>query len=223
MPTPTLSSAEPLGEETSIMATTKNLGVLLFPGFELLDVCGPLQMFGNLPDEFEIVTISQAGGSVTSRQTAALDVDVTLEHARAIDILLVPGGLGTRKEVDNATLIGWLARRALVAQTVATVCTGAALLARTGLLDGRRATTNKRAFAWVAEQGPGVEWVKQARWVEDGNFWTSSGVSAGIDMALAMIAKLVSADAAEALALAAEYEWQRDPGHDPFAARHGLV
>jgi transcriptional regulator GlxA family with amidase domain len=89
-------------------------------------------------------------------------------------------------------------------------------------LDGRRATTNKRAFVWVESQGPRVNWIKQARWVEDGKFATSSGVSAGIDMALALIARLVDAEAAERAATAMEYEWHRDSSWDPFAKIHGF-
>jgi transcriptional regulator GlxA family with amidase domain len=104
-----------------------------------------------------------------------------------------------------------------------TVCTGTALLARAGLLDGRQATTNKRAFAWVAAQGPNVHWVREARWVEDGTLVTSSGVSAGIDMALAVIARVGGAELSERLATAAEYDWHRDPRWDPFAKIHGLV
>ena len=103
------------------------------------------------------------------------------------------------------------------------VCTGAALLARAGVLDERQATSNKAAFSWVVSQGPRVRWVKQARWVEDGKFWTSSGVSAGIDMALAVIARLIRLELAEELAVLMDYEWPRDAAHDPFAAVHKLV
>jgi transcriptional regulator GlxA family with amidase domain len=94
---------------------------------------------------------------------------------------------------------------------------GAGLLARAGLLDGLRATTNKWAFEWPRSQGPRVNWIRQARWVEDGRFFTSSGVSAGIDMALAVIGRRYSRETAEAIALAIEYEWHRDPDWDPFA------
>lgn len=135
----------------------------------------------------------------------------------------MPGGFGTRREVDNSDLLEWLRERAARAEIVSSVCTGAALLARAGLLDGRRATTNKRAFGWVESQGPNVNWIKSARWVEDGRFWTSSGVSAGIDMALAIIARLVGSDAAEQAARTMEYEWRRDSGWDPFARLHGLA
>src|SRR5574338_457732 len=103
-------------------------------------------------------------------------------------VLFVPGGMGTRREVDNPVLLGWLERRAAGATHVTSVCTGAALLARAGLLDGHRATSNKRSWDWVVSQGPRVDWVRRARWVQDGRLWTSSGVSAGIDMTLQLIA-----------------------------------
>ena len=115
--------------------------------------------------------------------------DYALADCPPIDVMLVPGGIGTRREVNNTKLLEWLVRRAAEAEIVTSVCTGAALLARAGLLDGHRATTNKLSFKWVTEQGPAVEWIKQARWVEDGKFATSSGVSAGIDMTLALIAQ----------------------------------
>ena len=98
-----------------------------------------------------------------------------------------------------------------------------ALLAKAGLLDGLQATTNKAAFDWVAGQGPNVKWVKKARWVRDGAYFTSSGVSAGMDMSLAAIAHLLGKETAEQVAIWAEYDWHQDPDWDPFAAIHGLV
>ena len=125
--------------------------------------------------------------------------------------------------VDSLNAFVWLKVRAEKAEVVTTVCTGTAILAHTGLLDGRRATTNKSAFKWVAEQTAKVNWVRQARWVEDGKFATSSGVSAGIDMALAVMARLYSTETAEKIAIEMEYEWHRDASWDPFAKIHGLV
>jgi len=89
------------------------------------------------------------------------------------------------------------------------------------LLDGYRATSNKRAFAWVAEQGGGVEWVAKARWVADRNRWTSSGVAAGMDMALAIVAHLHGTELAASIADGVELDWHRDPSWDPFAERSG--
>ncbi|WP_372392050.1 DJ-1/PfpI family protein [Xanthomonas sp. NCPPB 3582] len=197
------------------------LGMVVFEGFQLLDVFGPLDMFGNLEGKVKIVMLGERIGAVASSAGPAVAVEYTLDAAPTVDILMVPGGMGTRREVDNATLIGGIARLARAAPHVASICTGAALLARTGLLDGRRATTNKRAFHWVTTQGPKVEWVKQARWVEDGHLFTSSGVSAGTDMTLALIAKLFGRDAAKNVADIAEYVWNEDSTKDPFVAAIG--
>jgi transcriptional regulator GlxA family with amidase domain len=203
--------------------TQRTLGVVLYPGFELLDTYGPLEAFGHLPEAFRIVQVAEQAGPVASAQGPRVMPDATLAEAPKLDWLLVPGGIGTRAEVDNAKLVDWLRARAATAERVASVCTGAALLARAGLLDGRRATSNKAVFSWVTSQGPRVTWVPEARWVHDGKFSTSSGVSAGIDMTLDLIAKHVNADTSEALARAMEYEWHRDPTWDPFAKIWGLA
>jgi len=202
----------------------RTLGVVLFEGFELLDIFGPCEAYGihDLGGAFRLTTVAAEAGAVASAQGPSALAEFAFDNCPPLDLLLVPGGIGTRREVENAALIAWLRARAARAELVTSVCTGAALLARAGLLDGLRATTNKRAFAWVVSQGPQVHWIKQARWVEDGKFATSSGVSAGIDMALAIIARLVSPDAADKAAIAMEYEWHRDAAWDPFAKIHGL-
>jgi transcriptional regulator GlxA family with amidase domain len=167
--------------------------------------------------------VAAKAGSIASAQGPQAVAEFGFDDCPRLDVILVPGGIGTRREVDNAAVISWLRERAATAELVTSVCTGTGLLARAGLLDGRRATTNKRSFAWVESQGPRVKWVKQARWVEDGKFATSAGVSAGIDMALAIIARLIGAEKAEQAANGMEYEWHRDPAWDPFAKIHGLV
>jgi transcriptional regulator GlxA family with amidase domain len=201
----------------------RTIGVVLFPKFELLDVFGPLEMFGLAPEEFRIVMLGPSMEPVESTPGPRIDVDATYEDAPPLDILFVPGGLGTRVHPEDARLRDWLAARGATAEYVTSVCTGAASLALAGLLDGYRATSNKRSFGWVREQGPQTEWVPQARWVEDRNRWTSSGIAAGTDMALALIAHLHGDAFAEAIALRAEYEWHRDAGWDPFAAHYGLA
>jgi len=201
----------------------RRLGAIFFPGWEMLDTCGPLEMFGNMQGLIEIVTVAERAGAVASAQGPAIVATHGFEDCPPLDLLLIPGGIGTRTEVDNPVMIDWLKRRVPQAELTMTVCTGTALLARTGLLDGRRATTNKMFFHWVAEQGPRVVWVKSARWVEDGPFVTASGVSAGIDMALAVVARLATPELSDNLALATEYDWHRDASWDPFAKIHGLV
>jgi transcriptional regulator GlxA family with amidase domain len=194
-----------------------SLGVVLFPDFEVLDVFGPVEVLGFFKDAFRILMIGPGPGPVTSAQGPRCIADHGRDDAPPLDVLLVPGGLGTRREVDNPALLGWLERRAATATYVTSVCTGAALLARAGLLDGRRATSNKRSWDWVVSQGPRVAWQRRARWVEDGRLWTSSGVSAGIDMTLQLVATHVGEEEALATAWRIEHDWHRDASYDPFA------
>lgn len=204
------------------MAFKRSVGVVLFPNFELLDVFGPLEMYGIAKEHFEICMISENAKIVPSAQGVKVVVDFTFSDEKKYDILLVPGGQGTRVEVENKKLLLWLKSRASEAEYVASVCTGSALLAKCGVLEGYSATTNKKAFEWVASQSQAVEWVKQARWVEDGKFFTSSGVSAGIDMTLALIKKLYGEEYAQSIANHAEYEWHKDASWDPYARLYGL-
>jgi transcriptional regulator GlxA family with amidase domain len=201
----------------------RRLGVILYPGFELLDVFGPVEMFGNMTGVIEVTMVAPEKGAVVSAQGPAVVAEHGFADCPHLDMLLVPGGIGTRDAIDNPRMLEWLAQRVAAAEIAMTVCTGTALLARAGVLDGRRATTNKMFFNWVMEQGPKVHWVKEARWVEDGKFVTSSGVSAGIDMALAVIARLSGEQMSQTLAVATEYDWHRDASWDPFAKIHGLV
>ena len=187
------------------------LATVLFEGFETLDVFGPLQIFGNAPDVFDIFTVAAASGPVRSRQGQRVVADYDLQSCPEPDALLVPGGWGTRELVDDTPFIEWLAARARVASLTMSVCTGAALIARAGLLDGKRATTNRLAFDWVRSHGPKVEWQMDTRWIDEGEVVTSAGVSAGIDMALGVIARLVGEERAHLLADLAEYDWNRDP------------
>ncbi len=103
------------------------------------------------------------------------------------------------------------------ARYVLTVCTGSVLFSKTGLLDQRRATTNKRVFSWAPSEAPRVSWIKKARWVRDGNIYTSSGISAGIDMAFGFISDLFGYDTAKRESMAIEYDWKDDPDWDPFS------
>ena len=199
------------------------LGMLLFPGFELLDVFGPLQMLQFGPATSPVTLIAERAGPVASKYGPQAVATYGIDDCPKLRCLVVPGGLGTRTEVNNERLVRFIAERASQVEVLASVCTGAALLARAGVLDGRRATTSKWAFAWVKSQGPRVHWVEQARWVEDGAIFTSSGVSAGLDMALALIARLSGDKVAAKIALGTEYEWHRDPSWDPFAELAGLV
>lgn len=198
--------------------TQREITVVLFDGFELLDVCGPLEVFGVLPQWFSIRLVAPDIAPIHSAQGPAMVPDVSYRDSATPDIVLVPGGRGTRPLVNDDSFLAWLRSWAADAEIVTSVCTGSGLLAAAGLLDGYRATSNKLAFAWAVEQGPRVHWVREARWVEDGNRWTSSGVAAGIDMAFALLAQLRGEDTATAISNAIEHEWHSDSSWDPFAA-----
>lgn len=201
----------------------RKLAAILFPNFELLDLAGPLEMFGTLHDQIEVVTVAQAAGPVTSTQKVSIEAKHSFADCPPCEFVLLPGGFGTFAEGENTEMLDFLRRICPPAEQVMTVCSGSGLLARTGLLDGKRATTNKAYFAQCSGEGPAVHWVKEARWMEDGAYATSSGVSAGLDMALAVISRHFGAPVAEQLALMTEYEWHKDPAWDPFAKAHNLV
>ena len=200
----------------------RTLAAVVFDGFETLDMFGPLEFFGMLDEEFEITMVGEKSGLVTCSSGQKISVDQTFSESSSYDLVLVPGGGGTRVQVENEALLTWLRDASESAELVMSVCTGSGLLAKSGVLDGRRATTNKRAFEWTAQFGPNVDWVGKARWVEDGKFFTSSGVSAGMDMTLAAIAHLIDEKAALNVEMWAEYTWHKDSTVDPFAVEHGV-
>jgi transcriptional regulator GlxA family with amidase domain len=201
----------------------RTLGVVLFPDFESLDVFGPVEMFGNLTGLVNVTMVAREAGPVRTAQGPRVIADHGIASCPPLDLVMVPGGVGTREAIADTALLAWLRAVAASAELVMSVCTGTELLAQAGLLDGRRATTNKMLFTRLESEWPAVQWVREARWVEDGKFVTSSGVSAGMDMALAVIGTLIGPQASEALATGTEYEWHRDAGWDPFAKIHNLV
>ena len=213
--------------------------MLVFPGFEPLDFFGPAEAFLMLSRarnvETYIITNQPDLVPVSTEYPASLPQDLvnphrsrafqsimpthTLETAPAdLDWLLVPGGWGTHitdARMDAAEK--WIATIHPRLSALMSVCTGTRLLARAGVLTGRRATTNKAEFDDVAASAPEVKWVREARWVVDGNVWTAAGVSAGTDAALALVAERFGMETARGAANAMEYEWRNDPSWDPFA------
>ena len=191
------------------------IDILLFDGFETLDAFGPAEIFGHAGG-IGLNYVSMDGGMVRSAQGADI-LTAKVSDVQHNDMLLVPGGIGTRKLVGDKTFIECVRARAESVRLCASVCTGAVFLAAAGLLDNRRATTNKRAFDWVAPYGAGVKWVRSARWVVDGKFYTSSGVSAGMDMALGLVADVCGESEANRIAARIEYVWNSDSSTDPFS------
>ncbi|MEY1555741.1 DJ-1/PfpI family protein [Yoonia sp. R2331] len=201
----------------------RTMPALVFPGFQTLDFFGPIEMLGGFFDEIEVVTVAKGPEPVPSRHGQRIAVDRVLAQGTDYDLLFIPGGDSALIEAVDAATQQWIRDVSERAEKVMAVCTGTVLLGMTGVLDGRRATTNKMDFTSTVHLAPGVDWVKQARWVEDGKFFTSSGVSAGMDMALAVAANLFGRDKAEEMAEGCEYTWHSDAEWDPFAASAGLV
>lgn len=193
-----------------------HLSVLLFHNFETLDVFGPVEIFGRLKDLYRVSFYSLEGGLITNDHNVTIDTLPLEDIEFGTDIVLIPGGYGTRQEVDHEELISQLKSICEKSNYVHTVCTGTALLARTGLLNGLKATSNKKAFNWVMSQGPEVLWQPRARWVVDGKYYTSSGVSAGMDMALGFLSEIHGVDFARQVAYTIEYRWNEDKDQDDF-------
>jgi putative intracellular protease/amidase len=198
--------------------TAKNmtLGAIFYDQFELLDVYGPLEMFGWVGPQLSIVSVAERAGPVSPVKGPATVAEVGFDECPKLDLLLLPGGVGTFAALENERLLEFLRKRAAAASVTMSVCTGSALLAKAGLLDGLRATSNKQFFDLAVQQSDRVEWIEAARWVDSGAFVTSSGVSAGMDMALAVIERLFSKSDAERIAELTEYERHSDATRDPF-------
>lgn len=209
-----------------------NFGVLLFPAFQALDIFGPLDALNLLSTQFvmNLTLISSTMDPVSTAHHAMKPISTfsetinpthTFANAPPLDVLIVPGGMGTRdKGLENH--IAFIKNRFPTVKYLLTVCTGSGLAARAGVLDGRKATTNKKSWNETVALGPKVKWQAQARWVVDKHVWSSSGVSAGIDMTLAWIGKVFGTEAAEWTANGMEYEREFDSRNDPFYELYDL-
>lgn len=195
----------------------RTLGAVLYPQFELLDLYGPLEMFGCVGDELKIVTVAENPGPVASTPGVETVAHYGFDDCPPLDLLFLPGGIGSMREMANPALLAFLRARAQRAELTISVCSGSGILAAAGVLEGHKATSNKLFFDLVVGETTGVDWVREARWVEDGPVVTSSGVSSGTDMALAVVARLYGLERAQQIAVLTEYEWHRDADRDPFA------
>lgn len=197
-----------------------NINVILFPNFETLDVFGPVEVLGRL-DDVGIAYYSLNGGIIENSDNIQIVTQAIseLQSDKANSVLFVPGGFGTRQEVLNTKLMQAIKEQGDTSKYVLSVCTGSALLAKSGLLDNKGATSNKRAFEWAMSTNSLVKWNSKARWVVDGKFYTSSGVSAGMDMALGFVADIFGIEEAKKIAFEIEYVWNNDKENDAWA-RH---
>lgn len=234
------------------MTTPTRYGIILFPGFQALDVFGPLDALNTLSWSHKITlhVISKTLDPVSTQvhdptynranSAFAQSVVPTTTFAtiapQSLDVLIVPGGLGTRPPTphnnnnhDSASdedhlreEVSFIKSTYPTLHSLITVCTGAGLAAQAGILDFRSATTNKRAWEFTTALGPRVKWIAHARWVVDGNVWTSAGVSAGLDVIFAWMAAVYGEETAGRVADILEYERHLDWRWDPFADLNDL-
>ncbi|PIL29715.1 hypothetical protein GSI_08153 [Ganoderma sinense ZZ0214-1] len=214
--------------------TISKIGVAVFPGFELLDTFGPLEALYGVSGAHKVdlyvvaatldPVYSGTSNPMMNKAGSHFGVSVVPTHTHEtvpdLDVLLVPGGIGVIEETAKPT-VEFVKKTYPKLKYLITVCNGASIPAAAGVLDGKRATTNKAAWKAATSAGPNVNWVKTARYVVDGNCWTSAGVSAGIDVTLAWISKVYGEGLARMLANGMEYEWRDDPNWDPFAYMFG--
>lgn len=182
-------------------------GFLLFPGLEELDLVGPWEMITVWGKEYggpaEVFTVSETGGLITCSKKLQIASTYSFQSCPKLDYLLIPGGIGTRTEIYNKALITFIQSQAQSCDKILSVCTGALLLQAAGLLKGRKATTYWQILESF-KKDLNIE-VVEKRYVKDGNIWTSAGISAGIDMALAFIADRAGKAIAGKVQLHSEY------------------
>ena len=198
----------------------KTVGILIFPDVEVLDFCGPFEVFSvaRLNEErrreeqgpFQVLLIAETMETVVATGGLRVHPDHTLDAAPRLDVLVVPGGWGTRAALHDRRLLDWIASRGRTVETLTSVCTGSMLLGQAGLLDGRRATTHWRSLGWMREMFPTVTVEEALHVVEDGNVLTSAGISAGIDMALRVVTRYFGEAVGRATARNMEYPYPDD-------------
>lgn len=192
------------------------VGILLYDDVEVLDCCGPFEVFttasrvalrrGSAQAPFRVHTIGTGETSVLTRGGLRLVPSCTVKEHPPLDLLIVPGGLTGEIERDDR-VIAWLAKVAERASITASVCTGAFLLATAGLLDGHSATSHWEDVDDLERRFPEIKVVRQRRWVDGGNVVTSAGISASIDMSLHLVCRQEGVELAKATAHQMEYVW----------------
>ena len=196
------------------------VGIVVFDEIEVLDFCGPCEVFSVVrldeakrreePSPFNVKLVGETGQTITTSGGMRVTPDHSFADCPPLDILCVPGGWGTRRELSNPVMLDWLRSRAQQVELLTSVCTGAMLLGFAGLLEGRRATTHWRSLDWMAESFPATTVLYDQHVVEDGDLITSAGISAGIDMALTVVARYHGEAIARATARQMEYPWPED-------------
>lgn len=208
---------------TYIINMKKNFAILLFDKIEVLDFAGPFEVFsvcgasGPNPGHFNVYTVAE-NSPVIARNGLSINPQFSLDNCPVPDIMVIPGGggfyedgspFGSRKEMHNPVIINWIKKYNETAELMLSVCTGSLILAKAGLLDGLSATTHWKAMDQLKEVAPNTKLLYDERWVDNGRIITSAGVSAGIDMSLYVISKLMGTKVADETARYMQYDHWR--------------
>jgi len=196
---------------------TRNVAILIFDEVEVLDFCGPFEVFGVTglraggERPFHVYTVAEQARSVHARNGLSVNPNYTIAECPPPNILLVPGGQGTRTLIHNESLVKWVRNQAGRVDLLLSVCTGALVLAQAGLLEGLAATTHFRAFDELKALAPNTTLCPNERYVDNGKIILSAGISAGIDMSLYVVARLLDAEQANETARYMQYDyWPRE-------------
>jgi len=198
---------------------TRTVGIYIYDDVEVLDFCGPFEVFSTASRvkarqnpgatmPFEVFTIADSVRTIHARAALKVQSHFDITNHPALDVLIIPGGVHTA-ELERVEIITWIARTAAKAELTASVCTGAFLLAKAGLLEGKTITTHWEDIADFRAMFPGIPVRDDTRWVDVGEIVTSAGISAGIDMSLHLVARLESEELAVKTARQMDYDWQR--------------
>ncbi len=194
------------------MDIPKKVAILIYDEVEVLDFCGPFEVFSvcgrrDQSNPFNVYTVAEKSGPVLARNQLSVNPKYSITDCPQPDILVIPGGFGTRREMNNQNLVEWIKKCNEKAELILSVCTGALLLAKAGLLEGLSATTHHGAFELLEEIAPNTRVKREERIVDNGRIILSAGVAAGIDMSFYVISKLLGEEQALETAQYIEYPW----------------
>ena len=210
----------------SDMKLQRTVAVFIFDEVEVLDFAGPFEVFSvsgrdATPTPFRVFTCAEQLASVSARNGLVVMPTFGFTDCPPADVLVIPGGWGTRALMERQPVLDWIRSMAAQAEIVLSVCTGSLLLARAGLLTGLKATTHHGAMDRLAAEAPGTALVPDARFVDNGRIITAAGISAGMDASLHVVTRLLGIDVARDTAAYMEYEWKVSPG--PSEVQAGKV
>jgi transcriptional regulator GlxA family with amidase domain len=176
---------------------TRNTAILLFNDIEVLDFAGPFEVFSTANTEhgetiFNVYTFAEKRGIISARNGLKVTPDFTFENSPEPDILVIPGGNGRKIEMNNPVLLNWIKEKFTSLEYLLSVCTGAFIVGKTGLLDGMEATTHHYSYDEFENTFPNIKLIKNTKYVDNGKIITSAGVSSGINMSLYVVGKLFS-------------------------------